>query len=160
MALNAYLKLRGQRQGDILGSVTQAGQAGKIMVFAVEHGVSAPRDPASGLPTGKRAHAPIKLTKEIDRSTPKLYDALVNNESLLEWELQFWRPGAGQEEQHYTVRLSNGAIAAIDFRMPDNKDPNLTNLESYEVVSFVYQRIRWEWTDGAVTFEDAWSPAT
>jgi type VI protein secretion system component Hcp len=30
MALNAYLKLRGQKQGEIKGSVTQKGREGKI----------------------------------------------------------------------------------------------------------------------------------
>jgi type VI secretion system secreted protein Hcp len=105
-----------------------------------------------------RAHAPLKITKELDRATPRLYDALVNNETLVEWELQFWRPGvSGQEEQHYTVQLFNAAIATIDFRMPDNRDPGLRELESYEVVSFVYQRIRWIWNDGALMAEDAWS---
>ena len=34
MALNAYLKLKGQKQGEIKGSVTQKGREGKIMVIA------------------------------------------------------------------------------------------------------------------------------
>jgi type VI secretion system secreted protein Hcp len=33
MALNAYLKLRGQKQGEIKGSVTQKGREGKILVI-------------------------------------------------------------------------------------------------------------------------------
>ncbi len=37
MALNAYLKLTGQKQGDIKGSVTQKGREGKIMVIAASH---------------------------------------------------------------------------------------------------------------------------
>lgn len=31
MALNAYLKLKGQKQGDVKGSVTQKGRENKIM---------------------------------------------------------------------------------------------------------------------------------
>ncbi|HZF48038.1 MAG TPA: type VI secretion system tube protein Hcp, partial [Polyangiaceae bacterium] len=58
MALNAYLKLKGQTQGEIKGSVTQKGREGKIMVIAVSHEIMSPRDPASGLPTGKRMHKP------------------------------------------------------------------------------------------------------
>lgn len=38
----------------------------------------APRDPATGLPTGKRMHKPIVITKQSDKSTPKL-----SNGSLL-----------------------------------------------------------------------------
>lgn len=32
-----------------------------------------PRDPASGLPTGKRMHKPFVITKELDKATPLLY---------------------------------------------------------------------------------------
>jgi type VI protein secretion system component Hcp len=35
-------------------------------------GVVSPRDPASGLPTGKRSPTPIVITKQIDKSTPSL----------------------------------------------------------------------------------------
>ena len=34
-ALNAYLKLKGQKQGEIKGSVTQKGREGAIAVIAV-----------------------------------------------------------------------------------------------------------------------------
>ena len=35
-----------------------------------EEGVTSPRDPASGLPTGKRMHKPIVITTTIDKSSP------------------------------------------------------------------------------------------
>jgi hypothetical protein len=35
MALNAYLILKGQKQGEIKGSVTQKGREGTILVFQV-----------------------------------------------------------------------------------------------------------------------------
>ena len=34
------------------------------------------RDAASGLPTGKRQHKPLVVTKEVDKSTPKLADTI------------------------------------------------------------------------------------
>src|SRR5262245_52235966 len=92
MALNAYLKLKGTKQGEIKGSVTQKDRVGKIGVIAVSHDIISPRDPASGLPTGKRQHKPFVITKELDQSSPLLLNALVNNENITEWELQFWSP--------------------------------------------------------------------
>src|SRR5262245_26518966 len=92
MALNAYLRLKGQKQGEIKGSVTQKGREGSIMVIAVTHEILSPRDPASGLPTGKRMHKPFVVTKELDKSSPLLYSVLVNNENVPEWSLQFWTP--------------------------------------------------------------------
>src|SRR5215813_9400185 len=138
MALNAYLRLKGQKQGEIKGSVTQKGRESSIMVIAMSHEIISPRDPASGLPTGKRMHKPFVITKEIDKSSPLLYNALVNNENISEWELQYWTPqvkaqqGVGTEVQHYTVRLVNANIASINFRMANNKHPDLMKFAEYE----------------------------
>ena len=38
----------------------------------VKGGIVSPRDPASGLPTGKRQHGDIVITKEIDKGSPSL----------------------------------------------------------------------------------------
>jgi type VI secretion system secreted protein Hcp len=162
MALTAYLKLKGQKQGDINGSVTQKGREGKIMVIAASHDVFSPRDPASGLPTGKRMHKPFVITKEVDKSTPLLYNVLVNNENITEWELQFWtanlksRTGTGTEKQYYTVKLTNANISDISFRMLNNKNPDLARYAEYEEISFTYQKITWIWVDGGIIAEDDW----
>lgn len=157
MALNAYLKLKGQKQGEMKGSVTQRGREGKIMVIAVSHEVVSPRDPSSGQATGKRTHRPFVITKEVDRSSPLLYTALVNNENIVEWELQFWQPSAaGAEKQHYSVRLTNANIASIKFQMLNNKNPDLAKLAEFEEVAFTYQNIEWTWVDGGVIATDDW----
>ena len=162
MALNAYLTLKGAKQGDIKGSVTQKGRADSIMVIAVQHEVTSPRDAASGLPTGKRQHHPFIITKELDKSTPLLFNALVNNESLTEWKLQHWQPSpSGVEKQHYTVELENASIAYIRSIMPNNKHPELMKFAEYEEIGFTYQKITWTWMDGGITAEDDWeSPIT
>ncbi len=157
MALNAYLKLKGQTQGDIKGSVTQAGRTDLIMVIAVQHEVTSPRDAASGLPTGKRQHHPFVITKEIDKATPLLYNLLVNNENITEWELQFWRPSpSGAEVQFYTVKLANASIAWIRSIMPNNKHPDLMKFAEYEEIGFCYQKITWTWMDGGIESMDDW----
>jgi type VI secretion system secreted protein Hcp len=157
MALNAYLKLKGQKTGEIKGSVTQKGREGKIMVIAVSHEVISPRDPASGLPTGKRMHKPFVITKELDSATPLLLGALCNNENITEWELQFWTPSAtGAEKQHYTVKLVNANIASIAFRMANNKHPDLMKYAEYEEIAFTYQKIDWTWMQGGITAGDDW----
>jgi len=162
MALNAYLKLKGAKQGDIKGSVIQKGREDKIMVIAVSHEIVSPRDQASGLPTGKRMHKPFVITKELDKSSPLLYNVLTNNENIPDWELQFWTPqikaatGMGSEVQHYTVKLYNANIASISFRMANNKHPELMKFAEYEEVAFTYEKIEWTWTDGGITAMDDW----
>ena len=162
MALMAYLKIKGQKQGDIKGSITQKGRADKIGVIAVSHEIISPRDPASGLPTGKRMHKPMVITKELDKSSPLLQNCLVNNENISEWSLEFWTPqlkaatGTGVEVQHYTIKLTNANIASIAFRMLNNKNPDLMKYAEYEEVAFTYQKIIWTWNDGGITADDDW----
>lgn len=164
MALNAYLQLKGAKQGIIKGSVTQKGREGKIMVIAVSHEVVSPRDMSTGLPTGKRQHKPFVITKELDKATPLLYQLLVNNENITEWELQFWTPkisaasGVGSEVQHYTVKLFNAKICDIKFAMLNNKNPDLTRYAEYEEIAFSYEKITWTWISGGIVSEDTWMP--
>lgn len=162
MALNAYLRMKGQK-GDIVGGVTQKGRERSIMVIAAEHELLSPRDAASGAATGKRVHRPFVITKEIDRSTPLIYQLMITNEVLASWELQFWAPGiaaagtgAGTEVQRYTVKLTNATINDIKFHMFNNKHPDLMRYAECEEVSFTYQRIEWLWTDGGIVAEDKW----
>ena len=155
MALNAYLRLKGQKQGEIKGSVTQKGREGRIMVIAVNHGLLSPRNAASGLPTGKHQHRQFVITKELDKSSPLLYTMLVTNENLVDWDLQFWQTAVtGTEVNHYTVKLTNANITSIEFRMPNNKDPQVMKLAEYEEVAFTYQKIQWTWNEGGITASD------
>jgi type VI secretion system secreted protein Hcp len=162
MALNAYLKVKGQKQGEIKGSVTQKGRENSILVVAVDHSIISPRDPASGLPTGKRMHKPFKITKEVDKASVPLYSALISNENLPEWELKFWKPktsskaGTGVAVQYFTIKLTNANVASINLVKPNTQDPNLRPFTDYEEVEFTYQKIEWIWTDGGITAMDDW----
>lgn len=162
MALNAYLKLKGQKQGEIKGSVTQKGREGKIMVIAASHQVLVPYDEATGMSAGRRLHKPFVITKELDKSSPLLYNMLVSNENITDWELQFWTPnlrssaGIGAEKQHYTVKLFNARIVDISFHMLNNKNPELSRYAEYEEVSFDYEKITWLWVDGGIIAQDEW----
>lgn len=157
MALNAYMRLTGEAQGEIKGSVTKAGREDSVMVVACSHEIDSPRDPASGLPMGKRQHKPLVITKEIDRSTPLLMNALVNNENISELTLEFWKPSrSGKEEQYFTIELVNAHIANIRQEMLDNRVPENMRLAVTEHVSFVYQKIIKTYMDGGISAEDYW----
>lgn len=157
MALNAYMRLTGDIQGEIKGSVTQAGREDSIMVFGCSHEIESPRDIASGRATGKRQHKPLVITKEIDRSTPLLMNALTNNENISELELQFWEPSrSGKEVQYYTIQLVNANITSIRQEMLDNRYPDNMRIAVTEHVSFVYQKIIKTYVDGGISAEDDW----
>jgi len=159
MALNAYLTLQGKKQGNITGSVIQKGREGSILVHSFSNEIISPRDAASGLPTGKRQHQPLTIVKEVDKSSPQLWSALVNNETLVTWQLKFWSAAVapvGVERQTYTIQLTNASIASMREYMPDNDDPNNAKLPLLEQISFTYQKIQWTWTDGGITASDDW----
>ena len=158
MALNAYLKIKGQKQGVVKGSVTQKGREGKILVISAHHEVVSPTDAASGLPTGKHLHKPFVIAKEVDKSSPVLYTMLVNNENITEWELQCWTASlkGGTETQHYTVKLTNARIIDIGFRMMNNRNPEFQRYAEFEEIAFTYEKIEWIWTDGGITAQDDW----
>jgi type VI secretion system secreted protein Hcp len=157
MALNAYLKLKGARQGDIKGSVTQKGRENSILIVATDHLILSPRDAATGQATGKRQHQPIVFTKEIDAATPLLHEAMVSNEIIREAGLDFWRPEAtGREVLFYRVLLTDAYITSIKLEMLNTQYPENVRIPVREKIALVYRKISWIWTDGGVTAEDDW----
>ncbi len=157
MALNCYMRLTGESQAEIKGSVTQTGREDSIMIIGFAHEVVSPRDAASGLPTGKRQHKPITVTKEIDKATPLLMNVLTNNENIKDWELRFWQPSkSGKEVQFYTIQLMNASVAGIRSEMLNNKYPENMQHKEREHISFCYQKVIWTYEDGGITAEDDW----
>jgi len=157
MAFAAYLSIVGARQGPILGSVTQKGREGKILVIAAAHEIVCPRDPQSGIPTGRRMHKPFLITKELDRSSPLLYAILCTNENIVSARIDFWTSTPmGQEKQHYTVRLTNANLSGIVFKMANIRQPRLTRLTEYEELALTYEKIDWTWNDGGLSATDDW----
>lgn len=161
-ALNAYLTIKGGKQGQIQGSVTQKGREGMIQVFSTEHVVKVPIDAATGMVTGKRQHGQFIVRKEVDRSSPLLYQALVANETLTEVVLKFFTPdpsGTGMEINHYTVKLTNARLSAIKLVQPNTRVPDLAKLPLQEEISFTYQHIEWTWVKDGATAVDELAPA-
>lgn len=157
MALNAYMTLTGETQGKVEGSVTEAGREGMMEIYGWSHEVISPRDAASGLPTGKRQHKPISVTKPIDKATPLLANIQVNNENITEFRLDAWRPSrSGKEFQYYTIELINASIAGIRQEQLNNQYEENMRHEVREHIMFTYQKIIWTWQDGGITAEDDW----
>ena len=114
MPMPCYLSIEGQNQGKIEGSSTVTGHEGMILVQAVEHLIDIPKNPQTGLPAGKRVHQGMTLTKEIDKSSPKLLQALTSGEQLKSVVLEFYRISPkGTEEKYYTITLSKDRKSVV-----------------------------------------------
>jgi type VI secretion system secreted protein Hcp len=158
--LYIYLTLKGQKSGNISGGVTQKGREGSIQVQYLQQKKVSPRDPASGLPTGKVQHEPLVFRKSLDQSTPLLQNAMSNNENLTEVHFKFWKPSpTGAEVQHFTIDLMNASIASYDLYHPDSMDSGGGGRapDSLEELTLTYQKITWTWTAGGISAQDDWS---
>jgi type VI secretion system secreted protein Hcp len=157
MALNAYLKLVASRQGHVLGSVSQKGREGTIMVVAVSQTIVSPRHPVSGKPTGKRMHKPLVITKEVDRSSPILYTILCSSENIRSAEIDFYRPDrTGIERKYFKIQLTNANISGMRLWVPNTRNPRSAQFPEREEIAFTYQKISWTWLEGAISAEDDW----
>ena len=106
MAMPSHLSLEGNTQGKIEGSCEIEGREGTILVYALEHLINIPRDTHTGLPTGKRIHGALKITKEIDKSSPKLFQALTSGEQFSEVllvDVHLQPDDAGVRDRHQPV---------------------------------------------------------
>ena len=154
-----FMKLTGKLQGDIEGDVVQRGKEGSIQVLTMTHEIVSLRDAASGLPTGKRQHKPIVVRIPVDKSFPKLYQALVTNESLSSVEIKSFdapsgRSGAAAQKHAWTLTLTNASIAGISSLTQAGAKPN--DKDQLLEVSFTYQKIEWTWVNGGITATDDW----
>lgn len=159
-ALNAYLTLAGENQGQINGEVTQSGHEDTIEVNGFSHVVHSPRDGTTGYTTGQRQHEPLRITKKIDKSTPLLMNAWANSEMMIEFQLRFVQiSNQGTEVQYYSIILHGARIAGIRQEMPNNQYPDNNGIEEMEHVTFVYNSIEWVHEDSGHSFATEWQYA-
>jgi type VI secretion system secreted protein Hcp len=146
MALNAYLRLK-TKKNEIRGSESIKGHEGDIAVHAIRHGISRISRTSRGF------HRPLVITKELDKSSPLLYEVLDRKEVLTECKLQQYRIDkiSPVAKLVYTISLRKAMIDGIDYVMPNNCIPELSKAAEYEQVSFTYEQIEWSWLDGDIT---------
>jgi type VI secretion system secreted protein Hcp len=142
MALNAYLTLTGATQGKISGPVTIAGKEETIEVVETKHLVHWPLDAVTGQIVSNKKHKPITIRKQVDKTSPLLFNMWVTNENISSWKMDFYQPTSqGQEELYFTVELENAVIASIRLDMPNTFDPATVNYPTTEELTFVYGKI-------------------
>ena len=146
-----YMFATGQKSGPIKGNVSGKGLEGSIRVSGVSQSIVSPRDPATGIVTGKRTHKPVVVRKELDRSSPVFLRALATNEVLPSVTLHFYgKSGSARvgEAHYYTIKLTNVSVASIESRTAPGSEVQ------EEEISLVYQKIEVTWVEGGITGSD------
>jgi type VI secretion system secreted protein Hcp len=85
--------------GETIGPLTRSGRAGWVEIHGWSHAVASPRDAASGLPTGKRRHEPLVITRAIDGASRRLTEALLDGEVLETCVLEVVRPTSSRDRR-------------------------------------------------------------
>ena len=116
MAHQAYMSIKGIKQGQFKGQSTGLRRNGKwIEILAFSYAGQVPYDANSGQASGKRQHKPITITKEWGAASPQLLQACWKNEVLSEVVIEVVGPShqtGGHEKVAETITLTNAVIAA------------------------------------------------
>lgn len=166
MPTPAYISIQGSTQGNItqgassetsIGNTWQEGHEDEILVQAIDHIVTIPRDPQSGQPSGQRVHRPFKFTAALNKATPLLYNALTSGEMLTDVEVKWYRTNtSGKQEQFFTTKLTDATIIDIDCNMPNAQDPDNANYTQLVTVSMAYRKIEWDHVTAGTSGSDDW----
>jgi len=151
------MELTANRQGKIEGSCEMDGRKGTILVHAFSHEMHIPRDTHTGLPSGKRVHHPLTITKEWDKASPKLKKAWADGERFSDVTIKWYRiDPSGKEEHYYTHKLEDAIIVDIKPYMPNTMDKHLEHYGHMEEISFTYRKITWRWEPDGIESSDSW----
>ncbi|MEO7114201.1 MAG: type VI secretion system tube protein Hcp [Polyangiaceae bacterium] len=158
-ALNAYLTLKGQKQGTLKGASTREKDATPVVAFA--HQLVSPRDAASGLATGKRMHKPLTVTVEVGPGVGAEWKAAAaTGEVFSEATLTLLTtPPPGKTATVFeTVKLKNAVVTKIAEGLTDNAASSAEK-ERYLRLTIDYQELHTTVVkpDGT-TAADEWAP--
>lgn len=137
-------------------SVSTLERANKLEVLSLEQTVSRAFDRATLQATGRRIYAPIRFTKRLDRSTPLLRKALINNE-VVEGNFRWFRPnptGDGTTQHFMTLSFTQGRITKCVLRLPDTLGADTATLPPLEEIEMTAGTWTWTWVPGSIEFQD------
>jgi type VI secretion system Hcp family effector len=124
------------------GEAQASGHESWIEVLAYSHNVMAV-DPTGAVRTaGSVQHAPLRITKMVDKASPKLYEKCVNGETITSVKLDCCTVFGEYLKVFYQIELQNAQISsAQDFGIVAGEGIPT------ETVSFTYESIRWTYTE-------------
>ena len=157
MPIPAYAYIKDDTGAEIAGSVEIGGREGSIEIQEFNHRVYIPTDPDNGRLKGVRKHGAFEIIKEIDGSTPYLYKACCEGQTLQEVKVSWYQiDDTGTEAEYFVHTLKNVKVASIEEYMPNTKDPERERYGHLEKVSLVYGSVTWQYVDGGLEHTDEW----
>ncbi len=145
-AQRAVAFISGATTGPIAGGSVVPGYEGWHDVTLMRQEVTSPRDAGSGLPTGRRTHAPLRLRLPEAVGSVLLHDLQRRNEVTTVQVVMLGADGTTE----YTIDLTGARVSQVRVAW------NATDGVVYEV-EFSYTRITWTHDPGGTTATDDWT---
>lgn len=151
-ASDFYMKIDG-----VEGEAVSPGHEKWIEILSFSWGEATRTQPASGLPTGKRQHRPLTISKELDKSSTKLMESCSNGSPQKSVRIELIASGAtGQREPYLIIEMKDVIITsyAIGGSSSDDGPPR-------EEVTMTYSEITWTYSKEGKDEQhtDPWKPA-
>ena len=157
MAIPAYVYIKDDQGNPIEGSVTIDGRNGSVEVVEFQHEVRIPTDKDTGALTGTRKHENLVFTKAYDASSPYLYKACSNGQTLKELAVVWYKiDDTGSEKEYFRHTLEDVKITSIAPKMHNVKDLDKERYPHLETIQVRYGKITWTYADGNIEFSDSW----
>lgn len=144
MANPGYMTIKGKIQGLIsagcsspasIGNKFQATHTDEIILLSYSHNMSNIGN------ISKSTHSPIIVTKNVDKSTPLLAQALSNREEI-DCTLRFYRvSSSGQQEKFFSISIEGAVVVDLTLEMPHAIFQN--DAEPQEHIAIRYRHITW-----------------
>ena len=152
---NIYCTIVAAKQGKITGEPVRGVPAG-IAVYALTEEIKVPYDASSGQGSARPQNSPVTIVKELDASSPQLFEAAVTNERLTSVACTFYRPTAGEGmHAYYRITLTNASVVQVKDS-GDGVNGSAPG-DELERVSFTYQKIELQDLDSNTSVIDDWT---
>jgi len=134
MAFNGFLQIDG-----IKGESTDKDHKDWIEILSYSHSI-APAGPAVGAAPGQVANHDIVITKHVDSSSPKLYEAASSGKHIPTVSIDLMRASGGTPVKYLNIKMDNVIISKMSASVSVGADtPN-------ENITFNYGSIKWTYT--------------
>jgi type VI secretion system secreted protein Hcp len=153
-AQKLFMKLEGNKSGTIKDDDMPGKFNGMVELTGYQFESSMPKDPGSGMASGRRIKSPLLITKNYSKASVQLFSALVTNEIFNAITIQVYKKNnTGQEIHEQTIKLTNATVTSFKQGTEHSKEVGGDNSPKDEI-RFSYQKMEITWIKGNVVAED------
>jgi type VI secretion system secreted protein Hcp len=143
-SFDSYLQIDG-----VPGEATNDKHKDWIEIISLGHeitqSVSSTRGSAGGASSGRSQHGDIAITKYVDKSSPKLYEAVSNGKAFAKAKIELCRAG-GSQVVFLAINLEEVMISKVQNNPTLGPSSGAADALPTETIHLNYGKIEWVYT--------------